>query len=101
MLSSAVCGPETMLFHALLKGVPELVVNDLTQRVGMESVDDFLGFFASSNFEEEIKTYVDSVKDKQIPAKYPFFHIIKRSFFLSIVTSSLLHNRNNIIFLGP
>ena len=42
MLSSAVCGPETMLFHALLKGVPELVVNDLTQRVGMESVDDFL-----------------------------------------------------------
>ena len=65
-----------MLFHALLKGVPELVVNDLTQRVGMESVDDFLGFFASSNFEEEIKTYVDSVKDKQIPATYYVFHVI-------------------------
>ena len=76
MLSSAVCGPETMLFHALLKGVPELVVNDLTQRVGMESVDDFLGFFASSNFEEEIKTYVDSFQDKQIPATYYVIHII-------------------------
>ena len=98
MLSSAVCGPETMLFHALLKGVPELVVNDLTQRVGMESVDDFLGYFASSNFEEEIKTYVDSVQDKHIPATYYVFHVI---IFLIIVISSLLHNRNNIIFWGP
>ena len=99
MLSSAVCGPETMLFHALLKGVPELVVNDLTQRVGMESVDDFLGYFASSSFEDEIKTYVDSVQDKQIPATYYVFHVI--FCFEIIVTSSLLHNRNNIIFLGP
>ena len=69
MLSSALHGPESMLF-ALLKNVPESVVNDLTQRLGMESVDDFLGYFGSSSFEDEIKTYVDSVQDKLIPATF-------------------------------
>ena len=68
MLSPAVRGPESMLFHVLLKGVPDVVVNDLTQRLGMESVDDFLGFFSTSSFEAEIKTYVDSVQDILIPA---------------------------------
>ena len=69
MLSPALHGPESMLF-ALLKNVPELVVNDLTQRLGMESVDDFLGYFGSSSYEDEIKTYIDSLQDKLIPATF-------------------------------
>ena len=67
MLSSALHGPESMLF-ALLKNVPESVVTDLTQRLEMESVDDFLGYFGSSSYEDEIKTYIDSLQDKLIPA---------------------------------
>ena len=69
MLSSALHGPESMLF-ALLKNVPESVVTDLTQRLEMESVDDFLGYFASSSYEDEIKTYIDSLQDKLIPATF-------------------------------
>ena len=69
MLSSALHGPESMLF-ALLKNVPESVVTDLTQRLEMESVDDFLGYFGSSSYEDEIKTYIDSLQDKLIPATF-------------------------------
>ena len=63
MSAPAVRGAESVLLHVLLKDVPEIVVNDLTQRVGMQSIDDFLGFFSTSNFEAEMKAYTDSFQD--------------------------------------
>ena len=69
MASSAVGGPESALLRALLQGVPDVVVTDLTQRLGMQSVDDFLGFFSTSTFESEIKTYVESVQDILMPVE--------------------------------